>query len=55
MAVPGYGEESDYVGLNLNGKIALVMRGSISFTDKEAAAAAAGAWAWWFMIMPLAV
>lgn len=43
MAVPGYGEESDYVGLNLNGKIALVMRGSISFTDKEAAAAAAGA------------
>ena len=43
VAVPGYGEESDYVGLNLNGKIALVMRGSISFTDKEAAAAAAGA------------
>ena len=43
VAVPGYGAEADYEGLDLRGKIALVMRGSIAFTEKEAAAAKAGA------------
>ena len=43
VAVPGYGEASDYEGIDVNGKIALVSRGTIAFTDKEANAAAAGA------------
>lgn len=43
VVVPGYGAESDYAGLDVAGKVALVMRGSLNFTDKEAAAANAGA------------
>lgn len=43
VAVPGYGADSDYAGLNVTGKIALVIRGDLAFTEKEAAAAKAGA------------
>jgi hypothetical protein len=39
----GLGQESDYEGVNLNGKIALVERGEISFADKVTGAIAAGA------------
>lgn len=41
--VPGYGDVSDYEGLDVEGKIALVARGSLAFTEKETNAAAAGA------------
>lgn len=43
VVIPGYGADSDYTGLDVTGKIALVMRGTLSFTEKEAAAAKAGA------------
>jgi uncharacterized protein YjdB/subtilisin family serine protease len=43
VAVPGYGEEADYEGLDVTGKVVLVSRGSISFVDKCANAEAAGA------------
>lgn len=41
--VGGKGEPSDYEGINVNGKIALVMRGGISFYDKAVYAKEAGA------------
>lgn len=41
--VPGFGTEADFATVNVSGKIALVARGSIAFTEKEAHAAAAGA------------
>ena len=43
VAVPGYGEAEDFEGLDVAGKVALVMRGSISFYEKCDNAAAAGA------------
>lgn len=43
VVVPGYGEEADFEGLDLTGKIALVQRGGIAFMDKCVNAQAAGA------------
>ncbi len=43
VAVPGLGEEADYEGLDVAGKVALVQRGTISFAEKHANAEAAGA------------
>lgn len=43
VMVPGYGEASDYEGLDVTGKIAVVIRGNLSFNDKQLNAAAAGA------------
>lgn len=39
----GIGQNSDFVGLDLTGKIALIKRGSITFSEKVANATAAGA------------
>ena len=41
--VPGFGSSSDYTGLDVEGKVAVVNRGSISFADKYANAADKGA------------
>lgn len=43
VIVPGTGSESDYEGLDVNGKIAVVTRGEISFTEKQKTAAGKGA------------
>ena len=43
VPVPNAGEDADYEGLDVTGKIALVQRGGISFSDKVAVAAAHGA------------
>ncbi len=43
VMIPGYGAPEDYEGLDVAGKIAVVMRGSLSFNDKQLNAAAAGA------------
>lgn len=43
VMVPGYGAPEDYAGLDVTGKIAVVIRGSLSFNDKQLNAAAAGA------------
>ena len=43
VAVPGYGEPADYEGLDVEGKIALVQRGVISFPEKVQFAWEAGA------------
>ncbi|MFJ5714128.1 S8 family serine peptidase [Neobacillus sp. NPDC093127] len=43
VAVPGLGEAKDYTGLNVQGKVALISRGTISFVDKIANAKKAGA------------
>ncbi|MBQ2766759.1 MAG: S8 family serine peptidase [Clostridia bacterium] len=43
VVVPGVGSTEDYAGLDLTGKLALVERGEITFTEKLLAAAAAGA------------
>ena len=43
VVVPNKGEASDYAGLNVTGKIALVTRGGLNFEDKVNNAAAAGA------------
>lgn len=43
VAVPGYGHFSNYLGLDMTGKIALVKRGDISFEDKVRYAAESGA------------
>lgn len=42
-AIPGLGKVTDYAGLNVAGKVALVARGDIAFVDKIAAAKSAGA------------
>ncbi|MFJ7970194.1 S8 family serine peptidase [Psychrobacillus sp. NPDC096389] len=34
VAVPGNGEAKDYQGIDVNGKVALISRGSIAFVDK---------------------
>ena len=41
--VPGFGTSADYTGLNVEGKIAVVNRGSTAFADKYAVAADKGA------------
>lgn len=43
VVVPGNGEEADYEGLDLNGKIALVKRGGTTFVSKALNAANHGA------------
>lgn len=43
VLVPGYGETSDYAGIDVTGKVAVIKRGSISFSDKVKNAEAAGA------------
>ena len=43
VAVPGYGEEADYEGLDVTGKVVLVSRGVISFPEKLTNASKAGA------------
>lgn len=43
VLVPGLGEASDYEGLDVEGKIAVVERGVIAFTDKQYNAYMAGA------------
>ncbi|MCM3636512.1 S8 family serine peptidase [Sporosarcina luteola] len=43
VAIPGVGKPTDYTGLDVNGKVALVSRGEIAFVDKIAAAKANGA------------
>lgn len=46
VMVPGVGTVEDFAQVNVQGKIALVQRGEINFTDKAANAEAAGAVAW---------
>ena len=41
--VAGFGTADDFAAVDVTGKIALVVRGELAFTDKEANAAAAGA------------
>ncbi len=41
--VPGLGAETDYQNIDVKGKIALVVRGELSFSEKEANAVKAGA------------
>jgi lactocepin len=43
VAVPGVGNDADYAGLDVRGKIAVVSRGTLSFYDKTVNAAEAGA------------
>ncbi|WHY85627.1 S8 family serine peptidase [Neobacillus novalis] len=43
VAVPGLGEAKDYTGLDVQGKVALISRGTIAFVDKIANAKKAGA------------
>ncbi|MBQ7871212.1 MAG: leucine-rich repeat protein [Oscillospiraceae bacterium] len=43
VMVPGTGTPEDYAGLDVTGKLAVVMRGGLSFNDKQLNAAAAGA------------
>ena len=43
VLIPGVGNPSDYDGINVKGKIALVKRGSNTFEEKAKAAQAAGA------------
>ncbi len=43
VAVPGLGEAKDFTGLDVNGKVALISRGTIAFVEKIANAKKAGA------------
>ena len=43
VVVPGVGAPEDYEGLDVTGKVALVSRGEIAFTEKQAYAAEMGA------------
>lgn len=43
VMVPGLGDVEDYTGLDVAGKVAVVQRGVLSFSDKANYAAAAGA------------
>ena len=43
VAVPGFGTEEDFAGLDLTGKIALIQRGEVNFKTKCENAEAAGA------------
>lgn len=43
VIIPNFGEAADYEGLDVSGKIAVVSRGQITFTDKQQNAATRGA------------
>ncbi len=43
VVIPGLGEDKDYEGLDLTGKLALIERGTVTFTDKVNTAASHGA------------
>lgn len=43
VVVPGYGTDQDYEGLDVDGKVAVVSRGVISFPEKQANAQTQGA------------
>lgn len=43
VEIPNIGSEADYAGIDVNGKVAMVARGTISFTEKHDAAVKAGA------------
>lgn len=43
VVIPNFGEAADYEGLDVSGKIVLVSRGQIAFTDKQQNAATRGA------------
>ena len=43
VIIPNVGRESDYEGIDVNGKIAVVTRGEITFTEKQLIAAEKGA------------
>lgn len=43
VAIPGVGKPSDFEGIDVNGKVALIARGEIAFVDKIAAAKENGA------------
>ncbi|MBO4384400.1 MAG: S8 family serine peptidase [Clostridia bacterium] len=43
VAVPGFGTEADYADIDVTGKIALIKRGSTSFSEKALTAQAKGA------------
>ena len=43
VVVPGYGESTDYAGLDVSGKAVLVSRGKTTFSDKISCAYTAGA------------
>lgn len=43
VMIPGTGDKADYEGLDVTGKIAVVIRGGLSFNDKQLNAAEAGA------------
>lgn len=43
VAIPGLGAESDFEGLDVTGKVALIQRGELSFAEKVENAEAAGA------------
>ena len=43
VMVPNTGDTADYQGLDVTGKIAVVMRGGLSFEQKQLNAASAGA------------
>ncbi len=43
VMIPGFGEPSDYAGLDVQGKVAVVSRGTTNFVDKGYAAQEAGA------------
>ena len=43
VMVPGYGADSDYEGIDVTGKVAVISRGSSSFPEKQSIAQAHGA------------
>ncbi|MGN0985515.1 MAG: S8 family serine peptidase [Candidatus Enterenecus sp.] len=43
VMIPGLGNVEDFEGIDVEGKIAVIQRGTIAFTDKQQNAAAAGA------------
>ena len=43
VSIGGYGQPADYEGIDVRGKVALVKRGTIYFSEKQEAAASAGA------------
>ena len=43
VEIPNIGSEADYAGIDVDGKVAMVARGTISFTEKHDAAVKAGA------------
>ena len=43
VMVPGYGADSDYEGIDVTGKVAVISRGTSSFPEKQSIAQAHGA------------